>query len=377
MLLAATCVAALLPPAAPAFAADPGTGLNARARAQIAKLAEAKAARTVGENKIETSLLTAAQLRRGRALPAGVRQTSAISVEASGRTRVAIRGSVTPALLERVRALGGQVLTSRPEDGVVSAEIPVDAVAGLADLSEVRRVSALDSASTTAHVTSPAAPPTKHQRARQLRTGLQRALTQAQGSSSQAVAGSVVSEGDRVHGADRARSKVKVSGVGVTVGVLSDGVRSLAASVASGNLPADVRVLANDQGDEGTAMLEIVHDMAPAAKLGFATADIDTARLRRTTSARCGAAGCDVIVDDVLYFNEVPFQDGPIARAVNDVTADGAFYFSSAGNEGTSIDGHGGQLRGRFRLGPHRGEVRRRRCTTSTPGRVCRCSTRS
>ena len=55
-----------------------------------------------------------------------------------------------------------------------------------------------------------------------------------------------------------------------------------------------------------------------------------------------------MIVDDVLYFNESPFQDGPIAQAVNAVTADGALYFSSAGNEGNTLDGTSGNYEGDF-----------------------------
>ena len=50
-------------------------------------------------------------------------------------------------------------------------------------------------------------------------------------------------------------------------------------------------------------------------------------------------AGCDIIVDDVGYFDESPFQDDIIAQAVDDVTADGAMFFSSAGNEGNFDDG--------------------------------------
>ena len=49
-----------------------------------------------------------------------------------------------------------------------------------------------------------------------------------------------------------------------------------------------------------------------------------------------------------IYFNESPFQDGPIAQAVNDVTADGALYFSSAGNEGNKDDGTSGTFEGDF-----------------------------
>ena len=56
-----------------------------------------------------------------------------------------------------------------------------------------------------------------------------------------------------------------------------------------------------------------------------------------------------MIVDDILYFNESPFEDGPIAQAVNDVTADGALYFSSAGNEGNTLDGTSGNYESDFR----------------------------
>ena len=87
--------------------------------------------------------------------------------------------------------------------------------------------------------------------------------------------------------------------------MLSDGVDSLAASIATGELPADVEVLPGQagDGDEGTAMLEIVHDLAPGAQLGFATAFTSDASFADNIRA-LRAAGCDVIVDDVLYFNE-------------------------------------------------------------------------
>jgi subtilisin-like proprotein convertase family protein len=124
---------------------------------------------------------------------------------------------------------------------------------------------------------------------------------------------------------------------------------------AAGNLPP-VTVLPGQSGldegnsGEGTAILEIVHALAPAADLFFATAftsDISFADNIRALRA----AGCDVIVDDVIYFNESPFQDGPIAQAVIDVTNDGALYFSSAGNEGNFNDGTSGVWQGDFKSG--------------------------
>src|SRR5205823_3617925 len=61
------------------------------------------------------------------------------------------------------------------------------------------------------------------------------------------------------------------------------------------------------------------------------------------------AAGCDVIVDDVFYpLNEAPLQDSVVARAVNTVTADGALYFSSAGNQGNKAHGTSGTWEGDF-----------------------------
>ena len=89
-------------------------------------------------------------------------------------------------------------------------------------------------------------------------------------------------------------------------------------------------------------MLEIIHDIAPNAELGFATAFDSDASFADNIRALRFEAGCDIIVDDVLYFNESPFQDGLIAQAVNAVTADGALYFSSAGNEGNVADGTSG-----------------------------------
>ena len=96
-------------------------------------------------------------------------------------------------------------------------------------------------------------------------------------------------------------------------------------------------------------MLEIVHDMAPGAELGFATAFTSDAAFADNIRALRFDAGCDVIADDVVYYNESPFQDGPIAQSVNAVTADGALYFSSAGNEGNTLDGTSANYENDFR----------------------------
>src|SRR5207244_690375 len=112
-------------------------------------------------------------------------------------------------------------------------------------------------------------------------------------------------------------------------------------------------------GDEGTAMLEIVHDLAPGAQLYFATAFTSISSFATNIRA-LRTAGCDIIVDDVFYYVESPIQDGQISaivsntnggivtQAVNDVTAAGALYFSSAGNEGNLNDGTSGTWEGDF-----------------------------
>ncbi|WP_162197882.1 MULTISPECIES: hypothetical protein [unclassified Methanosarcina] len=82
--------------------------------------------------------------------------------------------------------------------------------------------------------------------------------------------GSVSTEGDLIHNSSRLRQLHGVSGAGIKIWIISDGVDSLGAAVASGDLPPDVHVLSNKiGGDEGTAMLEIVHDIAPGAELYF------------------------------------------------------------------------------------------------------------
>ena len=115
-------------------------------------------------------------------------------------------------------------------------------------------------------------------------------------------------------------------------------------------------------GDEGTAMLELIHDIAPGAQLYFATAFTSiTSFAQNIRDLR--TAGCDIIVDDVGYFVESPFQDGQgpavvsptnggvVTQAVKDVAALGAMYFSSAGNSGNLNDGTSGVWEGDFSRG--------------------------
>src|SRR5262245_28277961 len=146
--------------------------------------------------------------------------------------------------------------------------------------------------------------------------------------------GSITRQGDAASRADVLRTR-GVDGTGVVVGVISDGSDSLAAAQATNDLPAvvvpnDVRCQ-RGAGDEGTALLEIVHDVAPGARLLFSG---PSTSLDMVDAVQClVAAGADVIVDDLGFFGEPYFEDGPVADAVSAAVTAGVSYHSSAGNE--------------------------------------------
>ncbi|MGI4970599.1 MAG: T9SS type A sorting domain-containing protein [Janthinobacterium lividum] len=150
--------------------------------------------------------------------------------------------------------------------------------------------------------------------------------------------GLTTSQGDASMFADKARATYKVSGAGTKVGVISDSYGSIAggaaAGVASDDLPAGVEVLADITGgtDEGRAMAEIVHDVAPGAKIAFNTAYLGQAGFAAGIG-NLADAGCNIVVDDVAYFAEPMFQDGIIAQAVDKVVARNVSYFSAAANQ--------------------------------------------
>ncbi|HVW67523.1 MAG TPA: S8 family serine peptidase [Steroidobacteraceae bacterium] len=84
--------------------------------------------------------------------------------------------------------------------------------------------------------------------------------------------------------------------------------------------------------DEGRAILQIVHAVAPGAGLAFYTAENGEADFANGIESLANA-GAKVIDDDVGYPDEPFFQDGLVAQAINTVQAKGVVYFSSAGND--------------------------------------------
>jgi hypothetical protein len=137
---------------------------------------------------------------------------------------------------------------------------------------------------------------------------------------------------------DESGSLTVTGGTGVMVGVISDSFNNLggaAADEADGALPPSVLVLGDDPSggsDEGRAMLQIVHDVAPGANLAFDTTGNSDQAMANAILA-LAAAGCKVICDDVTFFDEPFFQTGPIANAIQTVEQEGVTYLTDAGNQ--------------------------------------------
>jgi hypothetical protein len=142
--------------------------------------------------------------------------------------------------------------------------------------------------------------------------------------------GSRNTQGDALLKADQARNAFGVSGAGVKVGVISDGVDHLTNAVNTGNVGAGVQVLKAGEGDEGTAMLEIVQDLAPGASLAFYGPGTDADMVVGINALK--AAGARVVVDDLTFFQQSKFEDDIISQAQRAFATEGRVYVTAAGN---------------------------------------------
>jgi hypothetical protein len=164
--------------------------------------------------------------------------------------------------------------------------------------------------------------------------------------------GLTTTQGDHAQRSDIARQRFHVDGSGVRVGVMSDSYNCSEGALvagepfttapqdkASNDLPQDVLVLKDlsptpslDCSDEGRGMMQLIHDVAPSSSLAFYTA-FESPEDFAAGIVALANAGSNVIVDDVIYFAEPMFLDGPIAQAADSVKTRGVAYFSSAGNQ--------------------------------------------
>ena len=218
----------------------------------------------------------------------------------SGNVQVYIHLENTDAVtLQELRDLGAAIEIANSDVNVVQAWVPITALDDIAVLDAVEEITPPDYGETKA--------------------------------------GSVTTEGDGIHRADLVRAFSGLTGRGVKVGVISDGVDARRTSQASGDLPSAIEINPDNDGsgDEGTALLEIIHDLAPGAELAFSSAGSSLGFVEAVlwlANEAFGGEGADIIVDDLGYFSEPFFEDGFVALAVADAVAGAAVFVSAAGN---------------------------------------------
>ena len=325
------------------------TTISPSALQQISALMLDKKQRTPAQAKISSGILYTSRMLQGLPAAIGVQYLwTNLELDTHDNLYVDITAHVSDKLLQQLQAEGVRIVRYNSAYHTIRALVPPSSVETIAALPDVIFIQPRQQAMTQGQVA------TRGMAAQRLSPGFAQRSAAVRKKLSRAITGqgSVTSEGDTTHRAAEARTTFSTTGAGIKIGVLSDGVDGLSESQASGDL-GSVTVLPDQQGEgaEGTAMLEVIHDLAPDANLYFATAfnsiDSFAQNIRDLRTA-----GCDIIVDDVFYFVETPFQDGQdpsilsdtnggvVIQAVNDVTADGAMYFSSAGNAGNFDDNY-------------------------------------
>ncbi|GEM_PF-1742777 len=292
------------------FAAGEGQskeGFNNGLAGQLSQFYKDKKARTFAQRKIDSHVLQTAGEARSRAAALSPGQEARFSAFSTSMLKIDDAGNIEIKLnvsaagreqLKQLEASGMKIIRTLPEYGIVEGSAPYGQVESIAALDFVRQVS------------TPGYPVYN--------------------------TGSINSEGDAVTRAAEARAGFGVNGSGIKVGVMSDGVTHLANSVASGDLPSSpaVNVLKAGSGDEGTAMLEIVNDLAPGSPLAFYAPSTSTDMVAGIRALR--DAGSKVIVDDITFFDEPKFEDGPIALEARAFYTGGGVYATSAGNSAGS-----------------------------------------
>eukprot|EP00898_Chlorokybus_atmophyticus_P004925 jgi/Chlat1/5433/Chrsp36S05437 len=155
--------------------------------------------------------------------------------------------------------------------------------------------------------------------------------------------GIAATAGDQAIYTDVLRQAYNTTGTGAKIAIISDAFNSqngLAADMFTGDMPSGsnsvvvLRELSQVlQGrDEGRAMLQIVYDVAPGATLYFLSGFAGAASIVSGLPA-IYAAGIDIIVDDLGFYEEPFFMDGVLAQAVDQAFATGLMWFSAAGND--------------------------------------------
>ena len=213
-------------------------------------------------------------------------------------------------------ALGATGIVNSPALGVVQAWIPADKLDNAAALTTVTRVSVPHYAFMRRSSPIKVLPRT----------------------------GSVDTQGDQILGAAQFRAATGYTGQGMVVGVISNGDSGVSTSQGTGDLPSNIWNNPNNttwksSGAEGTAMMEIVYDLAPGVKqLGFAGPGTTAEFLTALDDFR-SAINPNVIVDDLGFPGSAMFTNGNFANGVQQfATAHPNIHLvNAAGNDGTSF----------------------------------------
>jgi hypothetical protein len=153
---------------------------------------------------------------------------------------------------------------------------------------------------------------------------------------------SIISAGTSLHRTNLVYSTYGLTGSGVKVGVISDGMKYATVSQYNNELSYNVYAVDNTNdtteypGSEGTAMMEIIYDIAPSSTLWFGGINGSDTHLdfaSRVTHLK--QQGCKIIVDDISYvIGYSYFQENEISSAIRQFIYDNnGCYISSAGNQ--------------------------------------------
>ncbi|WP_089935843.1 PKD domain-containing protein [Candidatus Entotheonella palauensis] len=157
-----------------------------------------------------------------------------------------------------------------------------------------------------------------------------------------AARGRVTTEGDVLLFAHALR-ELGFDGTGTRVAVIADGANNRADAIATGDLPPDLAVFgtctptAMTTCNLGTAMLEIIHDLAPGAELAIGALDfsqgVTTFDLMRRIDEVVETFGADIVMHLPRFFQEPYFEDGRLAQHVAQHVANDVLYTLGAGDE--------------------------------------------
>ncbi len=150
-------------------------------------------------------------------------------------------------------------------------------------------------------------------------------------------AGDARTEGDEALNAAAARSRFNVDGSGVRVAVISDGIVGLEEAIQASEAPRLVEAQefgsgSLGTGQEGTALIEIIHDLAPGASISFGAVSTD---LDHIAAVNHFAQRVDIIVDDVSFMYPADQRSDVslnTTRALRHPTWPLRLYVTAAGN---------------------------------------------